>query len=127
MGIRHFSQIFKAPREATIIEILSIVESIPRFVEAKDTKNLNDSVTLGEIEVVLKWFKRDMSPGPDGWPMEFYLTFFDHIGFDLLLVIQDCRLSGQMHEGFNSTFIALIPKADHPQSFYDYRPVSLCN
>lgn len=90
-------------------------------------QTLNDPVTLGGIEVVLKWFKRDKRLGLDGWPMEFYLTFFDHIGPDLLLAIEDHRLSGQMHEGFNSNFIALIPKVDHPQSFDDYRPISLCN
>lgn len=32
-----------------------------------------------------------------------------------------------MYEDFNSTFLALIPKADNPQPFYDYWPVSLCN
>ena len=28
---------------------------------------------------------------------------------------------------FNSTFLALIPKIDHPLSFEDFRPISLCN
>jgi len=51
-------------------------------------------VDLGEIDAILKWFKRDKRPRPDGWPMEFYLTLFDHIGANLLMAIEDCRLLG---------------------------------
>jgi hypothetical protein len=32
-----------------------------------------------------------------------------------------------MHAPINSTFIALIPKLDEPQTFDDFRPISLCN
>lgn len=32
-----------------------------------------------------------------------------------------------MSEAFNSTFIALIPKVHTPQSFDDFRPISLYN
>lgn len=108
MGIGHFSQIFKAPREATIVEILCITEATPRFVDVEDTEILNEPVTLGKIEFVLKWVKRDKSLGPDGWPMKFYLTLFVHTGPDLLFLIEDYKISVQMHEGFNSTFLALI-------------------
>jgi len=32
-----------------------------------------------------------------------------------------------MYDAFNYTFIALIPKSDDPQTFNDFRPISLCN
>eukprot|EP00253_Pinus_taeda_P032275 PITA_32275 len=104
-----------------------LTETLPRFVEAIEEEELNKPVTLGEIEAVLKWFKRDKSLGPNRWPIEFYLTFFNHIGADLLIAIEKCKRSGNMREGFNSIFIALIPNADNPQTFDDYRPISLCN
>eukprot|EP00253_Pinus_taeda_P030603 PITA_30603 len=34
---------------------------------------------------------------------------------------------GSIYHAINSTFIALIPKSDAPDSFDDYRPISLCN
>lgn len=49
---------------------------------------------MGKLEVVLKWFENDKSPSPDGWPMEFYLAFFDLIGHDLLKVIDECQVNG---------------------------------
>lgn len=125
MGIRHFSHIFKAPREASIADIFHIIDDFTRFVEVEDAETLNELVALGEIEVALKCFKRDKSSGLDGWPMEFYLTFFYHIRLDLLLVIEDYILSGRMYEGFNLTFLSFIPKDDNPLSFDDYQPISL--
>ena len=86
---------------------------------------LNREVTLGELEATLKWFKKDKSPGPDGWSVEFYMAFFDILGHDLLKVIGECRTTGCMHGAINSTFIAVIPKSDNPSSFNDFQPISL--
>ena len=46
----------------------------------KGKRLFSGSVTLSEVEDALKTFKRDKAPGPDGWPVEFYLTFFLFIG-----------------------------------------------
>jgi len=88
---------------------------------------LNREVTLGELEATLKWFKKDKSPSPNGWSVEFYLAFFDILGHDLLKVIEECKKTRRIHGAINSTFIALIPKSENPSSFNDFRPISLCN
>jgi hypothetical protein len=41
--------------------------------------------------------------------------------------VEESRKNGRIHEPFNATFIALIPKLDKPTSFDDFRPISLCN
>ena len=84
-------------------------------------------VSQGELEAVLECFNKDKSLGPDKWPMEFYSTFIEFIGPDLLLDIEECIITGSMHDGFNSTFLTLIPKFDKRPTFDDYRPISLCN
>lgn len=66
MGIKHFFHLDKDPSVANISEILQIAGSMHRFVEDDDVENLNAHVSLGEVEAVLKWFKKDKIPGPNG-------------------------------------------------------------
>eukprot|EP00253_Pinus_taeda_P027341 PITA_27341 len=82
---------------------------------------------MAELEATLKWFKKDKSPGPDGWTIEFYLAFFDLLGNDLLQIVEDSRRRGRTSSAIKSTFIALIPKSNAPNTFDDFRPISLCN
>lgn len=84
-------------------------------------------MTPGELESTLKWFKREKILGPDGWTIEFYITFYDLLNNDLLRVVEEGRVSGSLYNAINSTFIAFIPKLDSPSSFDDYCPISLCH
>lgn len=59
--------------------------------------------------------------------MEFYLGFYEILGFDLLYVFEDYRVTKQVHPSFNSTFIVWIPKSDPPHSFDDFQTISLQN
>lgn len=59
--------------------------------------------------------------------MEFFLAFFDLIGDDLLKLVMEVKDKGKITGSMNSTFLALIPKVDHLDSFGDFRPISLCN
>ena len=65
--------------------------------------------------------------GPDGIPIEFFTCLFDVLGNDLLLIIEESKVSWKMYAIFNSTFIDLIPKTDSSKSFEGFRPIFLCN
>eukprot|EP00253_Pinus_taeda_P010150 PITA_10150 len=127
LGTTHFRNLYKCPREVNLPDIINVANHFPRFVEDEDVEALIDPVSAEELEGVLKWFKKDKSPGPDGWTIEFYLAFFDVLGQDLLGVVEESRTTGSIYHAINSTFIALIPKFDSHESFDDYRPISLCN
>ena len=79
------------------------------------------------VEKDLKLFNKDKAPGRDGWPVEFYLFFFDLLKNELLSAVDTTRVTGIIPASLNSTFIALIPKKDNPQTFADFRPICLCN
>lgn len=81
----------------------------------------------GELLEVLHSFQKGKCPGPNIWPIEFFLGLYELVGGHLLRAIKDSRAEGNIHAPLNSTFIALIPKSDKPFSFDNFHPISLCN
>ena len=67
LATEQFRGIYKAPRDVNNMEIMWVAEHFPRFVLQEDTEGLLKEVTMEELETTLKWFKKDKSPGPDGW------------------------------------------------------------
>eukprot|EP00253_Pinus_taeda_P025504 PITA_25504 len=127
LATAHFRGIYKAPADVSILEIMRVIEHFPRFIEQDDSGELLKEVTMAELEATLKWFKKDKSPGLDGWTIEFYLAFFDLLGNDLLQIVEDSRRRGRISSAIKLTFISLIPKSNAPNTFDDFRPISLCN
>jgi hypothetical protein len=127
MGIEHFCDLFKVHEGSSIAEIVQVARLFPHFVEEEDNQSLMAAVTEKELLEVIHYFQKGKILGPDGWPIEFYLGFFNLIGQDVLKVVEESRVNGHIHDPLNSTFISLIPKSDNPSSFDDFRPIYLCN
>eukprot|EP00253_Pinus_taeda_P034952 PITA_34952 len=127
LGQRHFQRIFSDSGGATIAEVMRAAQCFPSFLEEDEATELTNPVSKEEVEAAMKSMGKDKSPGPDGWTIELYLHFFDLIGSDITEVVEESRLKGEIYKPFNSTFIALIPKKDEPETFEDFRPISLCN
>jgi hypothetical protein len=127
MGKIHFQSLFKADKRVNITNIIKLALYFPNFVDEQGNQYLFAEVTEAELKETLHIFQKDKSPGPDGWTIEFYRGFFDLIRENLLKVVEESRTNGIIHSPFNSTFITLIPKLNDPQSFDDFRPISLCN
>lgn len=88
---------------------------------------MGQPITLKQIKDFSNSFSKDKSFGPDGWTLEFYLAFFELVGGDILSMVEEARVIGKGSRDINFTFLAMIPKSSKPQSFNDYRPISLCN
>ena len=80
---QHFSDLFMDDKSLNIANQLKVIRLFPTFTPEEEVNSILEPVTLQEVEVVLKGFKKDKSPWPDGWPVEFFLAFFDLIGEEL--------------------------------------------
>jgi len=52
----------------------------PSIISAEEDTELYKPVTLSELKGILHHFKKERSPGPNGWTSEFFIHFFDLVG-----------------------------------------------
>eukprot|EP00253_Pinus_taeda_P019311 PITA_19311 len=127
MGKTHFQNLFTEQGGITLAEVIRTTQCFPRFVEEEEAEDLIREVTKEEVESIVKSMAKDKSPGPNGWTIELFHHFFESIGAELTEVVEESRRKGEIYSPFNATFIALIPKKEDPDSFEDFRPISLYN
>ena len=88
LGKHHFSDLFGDDKSTNIADQLKVISLFPNMTTDEDIDRFLKPITAQEVEAVLKGFKKDKSPGPDGWPVEFFLAIFDLLGEDLVLVVE---------------------------------------
>ncbi|KAK9940827.1 hypothetical protein M0R45_017468 [Rubus argutus] len=69
-----------------------------------------------EVRVALFQMYPTKSPGPDGMPPLFYQHYWDTIGDDVTIAVQNLLHSGQLLKQIKFTHICLIPKVANPTS-----------
>ena len=101
--------------------------NIPQL-NVEEQESLEKDLTLEELKEALASFADKKSPGEDGFTKEFYQTFFDLMGKDLLNSYNDSFHKGSLSITQKRGSITLIPKGDvNLTNLKNWRPISLLN
>ena len=94
----------------------------------EERESLNRPITGEEIESVIKNLPTNKSPGPDGFPGEFYQTFKAEIISILFKLFQEIEREGKLPDSFYEASITLMPTPDRDAvKKENYRPIFLMN
>lgn len=124
---RHFHDYYCDPKNTSLAEQFKVIKEYPRMFNDEEGMDIFRDVTLQDVENTLHGFAKDKSPGPDGWTVEIFIHFFDIMGEDIRLAVEESWKFGTVFGALNSTYLTLIPKTSHPDSYNDFRPIALCN
>lgn len=91
----------------------------------EDKKWVERPFEMEEIEEVIKSFKGDKPPGPDGFNLFFFQKCWSIVNMDVWKVVDTFYNKGSFVKSLNATFIALIPKKKGAVEVKDFRPISL--
>nr|KAJ0210611.1 hypothetical protein LSAT_V11C400216830 [Lactuca sativa] len=91
----------------------------------ENSLELEAPISFAEVRSAVWMCGSDKSPGPDGFSFAFLKKYWEVIGGDIYMAVKDFERSGTINKGCNSSFITLVPKSIDPNTFDDYRPISL--
>jgi hypothetical protein len=122
--VSYFSELFTAGTEVEMEATLDAVDS--RITREMNQKLLID-FSEEEISAALNQMSTLKAPGQDGFSAFFYQANWATIKQEVCSAILHFLNTGDLDCRIHTTFIALIPKVQCPESVMDFRPISLCN
>ena len=84
-------------------------------------------LTAEECFFAMKGMKSNKTPGADGLPMEFYKTFWQTLGADLVDVLNFAHRTQELSSSQARGIITLVPKKGDLKNPKNWRPISLLN
>lgn len=101
---------------------------VPSIVlNGEEKASLIKTVIKDEAYKALISMKSYQAPGSDGFQPILFKMFWKEVGDDVWRFVKKTMEEGRLEPGTTDTLIVLIQKGDHPNSFKDSRPISLCN
>ena len=97
------------------------------FIEDLGKTSLTKPVTKNEVFTALNSMKPYKALGPDGFHCILFKQYWHIVGDDIVHMVHSAFHTGHFDPEISKTLIALIPKTDSPNTYKDFRPISLFN
>ena len=97
----------------------------PRHLTPLQAQRCEGFLTTDECFVALKAMPKNKTPGLDGLPAEFYISFWDLFGHDLVDVLNSCFVTRTLSKTQRAGLITLLFKKDDPLEMGNWRPITL--
>lgn len=102
-------------------------EVIHECIFQEENIRLEVILTAAKIWKVVKNMHSTKASAPDGMPAIFFQKYWDIVGGDVILMVQNVFWSGLLPRDINRSFVVLIPKVHGVSEFKHLQPISLCN
>ena len=106
-------------------------ENLLSNIDKSPPQSKNDllglDLSVGELWKAVSAMKKGKSPGPDGFPAEFYRIFWDILGGDLRDVFAAAFNLNKLSHSQRVGNIILLPKSGDPLDPRNRRPITLLN
>ena len=104
-----------------------LLNNLKQTLTDEDKDSIEGDITLDDILTAIKSLANEKSSGCDGLTAEFYKTFCNVIGNDLVEVIYNGFQKGELSITMRRGVIVLIPKGGEKKLLKNWRPISLLN
>lgn len=122
-----FEVLNKVPMDFQGASVQELRELLAFNCSSEDCRSLEADISAERICKVFFSMPSNKSPGPDGFPCEFFTTTWPFIAQDFTIAVQSVFKLGFLPKGINSTILALVPKNLVAKEMKDYRPIACCN
>jgi hypothetical protein len=116
---------YKAPTDSAAQDRL--LKLLERKLTDEQRDSCEDLCTTSECSAALKSMSCSKTPGSNGLPKEFYITFWDMLRENFVEMANNCIADGIMPESLRRAMISLLYKKDDPELLKNWRPISLLN
>ena len=94
-------------------------------IGSEEASRLEESFSEAEIWTAISGLNSDKAPGPDGFPIAFWIFSWEFVKEEVLGFFREFHDQCRFVKNLNATFLVLIPKKQTVEDFKDLRPISL--
>ncbi|CAN1148633.1 Putative ribonuclease H protein At1g65750, partial [Linum perenne] len=122
MGVRFFKAIYSSESARR-----GRLSGFSGTISQDEKVGLCRPIDIVEVQSAIKSMGALKAPGKDGFGPVFFQRCWGTVGSSFADFVGRCFSSPHLIASINETLVTLIPKKPNPESFSDFRPISLCN